>query len=90
MIKSNCAGRVISIFNLVKFIHSFVQATINTKRYVSYIWLIKASKAVERRLTSLTLIDYYYFENSTGEISKTSRGKLNPLENITHPVKSIM
>ena len=56
-------------------IHSFIHSShYKHKRYVSYIWLIKAIKSVERRLTSLTLIDYYYFENSNsaGEISKTS------------------
>ena len=70
MIKSNCTGRNSKDF--FSEIHSNIQVTINTKQYVSYIWLIKASKAVERRLTTLTLIDYYYFENSSGEISKSS------------------
>ena len=63
---------------------------VTTKLYVSYIWLFKASKAVERRLTASTLIEYYYFENSTGEISKISLVKLNLLKNITHPAESIM
>ena len=56
---------------------------------MSYIWLIKASKAVERRLTLLTLINYYFLENSNsaGEMSKIkSFGKYYSSD----PAESIM